>query len=492
MSKKLILAVGATLIVAGCDNMTNKATPERLDALMTQGIDPDRAARATERFERVMERPNSVGALSDALGASATADASAIALGDLLSTAMERNVDIGRAAQAINRADAQRLNAIFGYLPQVSMTASYTQVQQDVRRTDNQVFALGRATYPVTNLAVELRQPLFDLGRIYGIRIAGTARSRAEVEYIATVQRVMYETMDTYLVAAQSRARVDELGRQVRLLNTGIAGERALADTGLRDQQAVSSMMAERSKLQGEMAVERARLAEALGQLSNLTGSAISGVQPASIPSGVMGAERRITADAAIEAAVSRSPALLAAAIGVVEADMSRVQAIAADFSPVLDAFARLEIEDRTASRFGGGSLTQDTTYGVRLTIPIFNVGGNGLRTLEANVDLREGVIAYSATRRQIETSVTMTLQRMAELSRSISDLRGAVSSAARNTRAERSLVSSGESTEIQLVSRQLLESQLRAQMRHQEFEYMRAWAQLQHLTGALSDDVAR
>lgn len=492
MKKKITLLVGASLLVAGCDNMTNKATPERLDALLEQGIDPERAERASERFERVMERPNSVGALGDALGGSAVTDASAIALGDLLGTAMERNVDIGRAAQRINRADAQRLNAIFGYLPQVSATASYTQIQQDVRRTDNQVFALGKASYPVTNMAVELRQPLFDLGRIYAIRIAGTARSRAEVEYIATVQRVMYDTMDAYLVAAQSRARIDELSRQVRLLNTGIAGERALADTGLRDQQALSSMTAERSKIQGDIAVERARLAEALGHLSNLTGTAISGVQPASIPSGVMGTERRITPEAAVDAAVNNSPALMAAAIGVVEADMSRVQAIAADFSPVLDAFARVELEDRTASRFGGGSLTQDTSYGVRLMIPIFNARGTGMRTLEANVDLRDGVIAYSATKRQIETRVTMTLQRMGQLSRSISDLRRAVSAAARNTRAERSLVASGESTEIQLASRRLLESQLRAQMRHQEFEYLRAWAELQHLTGALSDAVAR
>jgi outer membrane protein TolC len=309
------------------------------------------------------------------------------------------------------------------------------------------------------------------------------------VAYIGAVQKAVYDTFDTYLEAAASRLRMDESGRRARLLGQQAQGESALSASGLNDQQAMRSLIAEKARIEADLSVETARYAETLGQLAYHTGLAVAGVQPSDVPASVMGAERQVTPAAAVESALKNNPELLAMAIDVVARDLGRKQAIATDFAPVLDLFAKMEQETRAGSRFGGGSVTQDTTMGVQLRLPIFNANGNGLRTVQANVDLRSGVVAYHATKRRIETEIAMTLQRMSQLTAAMGQMSTAAQQARANVDAEQALVASGQSTDLQLISRQLLESQLKEAAAEQRIEYLRAWARLQYLTGAMTAD---
>ncbi len=484
----MTLMISTALVLGACDKMSNKATPERLDALLETGVNPERRAKAEERFAKTLGRQNSIAGLAS-LGDSAVTNPGNVALEDMLRAALEQNPEIADAAQDVNRADAQRLAAIYGYLPQITANATVTQVQTTVVSTDNEVFELGTATYPVLNYGIELRQPLLNMAKIYGIQLATTTRTTSEVAYIAAVQKALFDTFDAYLIASASKARIDELSRRARLLASQASRETALTDSGLNDALTTRALLAEQARVQGDASVETAQYAEALGTLSYLTGTAISGVQTAIVPQGVMGTERRTTPAQAIAAAQENNPELLVTAMQVVQRDLGRKQAIATDFSPVLDLFARFEQEDRQGSRFGGGSVTQDTTTGVQLKLPIFNGTGDGLRTVEANVDLRSGIVNYQATKRRLETDITMTLQRMGQLSAAMGQLSGAARQASANVTAEQGLIADGQSSELQLVSRQVLESQLRQEAAVQRIEYLRAWARLQYLTGAISAD---
>lgn len=484
------LMLGSALGLAGCDKASNKATPARLDALLANGVNPEKLAKVDARMGKALARKNSLAGLAG-LGDSAVTNPASAGLKDLLAATMEHNPDIATAAQNVNRADAQRMAAIFGYLPQLTASYQMTQVQTQVIKTDNAVFALGKAQYPVTNMGVQLRQPLIDMSRIFGLQLASTARTGAEATYIAAVKKAIYQTFDAYLVASASRVRIDELRRRARLLDTQITGEGALSGAGLNDEQTVRSLQAEQARVLGDLSVESARYADALGELAYLSGVALNGIQPGGVPNSVMGTERRTTVDAAVEAALKNNPELTATAIKIVELDLQRKKAIASDFMPVLDMIASLDREDRKGSRFGGGSLTQDLTAGVQLRIPIFNGDGTGYSTLEANVDLRDGVIAYHATKRRLETDIAMTLDRMKQLSTAIGQLSKAAAQARANVAAEQSLIANGQSVELRLVSRQVLESQLKEEADAQRIEYLRAWAKLQYLTGAISVDVA-
>ncbi len=487
-----VVLVCSLAALTACDKSTNKATPERLSALLDGGLPEEKAGKLDEKLAKTLARENSVKGLADAFGGDALDNPDTVDLATLLQATLERNPDIGRAAQAINRADAKRLNAIFGYLPQLSASYTQTELDQNVISSDNQVFELGRARYPVTNMGVELRQPIFDLSRIYGIQLASTARSNAEVSYIAAVQKALFETFDAYLVAAQSKARTDALRQRGMMVTRQVNSEAGLTESGLTDEQASRSLAAEMQKIAGDAAVEDARYSEALSKLSFATGTAISDVQPGSVPRGIAGAERKITLETAIAAAQANNPALVSVAIGVVERDLARKQAIATDFMPVLNAFATLEQEDRASSRFGGGSVTQDTSVGVKLTLPILNASGRGYSTLETNVDLREALLTYHSRRRQIATDINATLERMKSLSSASGQLGQAANTAKQNADAEASKQATGDSTEVQVVARELLASQLREQAAYQQMEYLRAWARLQYLTGAMSANVAK
>ena len=484
------LMLSSAFLLGACDTMSNKATPERLDALLQTGVKPERQSIAEELLANALGRQNSIAGLAQ-LGDSAVENPVDVALNEVMRASLERNPDIADAAQDINRADAQRLAAIFGYLPQVSANVTMSNVKTTVVESDNQVFQLGSATYPVLNYGVELRQPILNLGKIYAIQLASTVQTTTEVAYVAAVQKALFDTFDAYLIASVSRARIDELGRRAGLLASQATREAALTDSGLNDALTIRALLAEQARVQGDASVETARYAEALGTLSYLTGTAISGVKVVSVPQGVMGTERRTTPAQAIAAAQESNPELLVTAMQVVQSDLSRKRAIATDFSPVLDLFARYEQEDREGSRFGGGSVTQDTTTGVQLKLPILNGNGDGLRTVEANVDLRSGVVNYHATKRRLETEITMTLQRMAQLSKAMGQMSSAAQQASENVTAEQGLIADGQSSELQLVSRQVLESQLREAAAVQRIEYLRAWARLQYLTGAMSVDAA-
>ena len=474
----------AAFVLSGCESATTKASDERLNELLVQGLDGKAAERAESRLASTLERDNATGSLRGQY-ASVDAATSSGQLSGLLTAALERNTRIGTAAQQINRADAERLNAIFGYLPQINVTFTRDQINQEVIETDNAVFELGEAKYPVTTIQARIDQPILDLSRIFGIQHATNARSIAEVEYIRVVRDVMYEVFDAYLVASQARARSASLRQRMGFLGRQIDGQNALDDSGLGDLIEVSSLRSERSTIASEEALESARYAEALGDLALLTGAVVPETAALRFPQGIAGSERRISADQAVATGLEQNPVVMSAALGVVGAELDRRRALAADFAPVLAAYAMLEREEREDSRFGGGSLTEDTTVGVRLTIPIFNGRGRGYETLPATVGVRAGALDYYARRRQIETEIRTTHARMGELSRAMGQAGNAARQSARALGSERDRLATGQSADLAVAARELRLSIARERTAFYQVEYLRSWARLQYLMGA-------
>lgn len=485
-----VLAIGACLGLSGCDNLSNKATPERLDTLRREGVDEKKRQQAEANLAKTLDRANSIAGLNADLGGSTVGNPQTMPLNTLLRASLEHNPDISRAVQGINKADAQRLRAVFGYLPQLSYALTQSDVTTEVVSSDNEVFELGSATYPVEMGMLELRQPLIDMSRVYGIKLASTARTASEVRYLAAVQAALYETFDAYLIGVQSQLKMDELDRRAQSLGRQAGAESALAETGLADETAQRSLLTEQAQAESDLSIETTRYNEALARLAYLSGQAVSGVQPVSVPAGIRGTERRIPLQSALEAAQKNNPEMLVTAIGVVQSDLGRKQALAADFGPVLDFFMTMEDESREGSRFGGGSVTAETITGLRVTLPIFNARGDGLRTLDANVDLRGAVVDYHATRRKLETDISMTLERMKQLSHAIDRLSSASAAASANLQAEQTRFANGESSELAVLARERLAGEMRMEAEVQKVEYLRSWVKLQYLTGAMSVDV--
>ena len=483
---KTISLASVCAVMLGCgDGQTNKATPDRLSSLLANGPRQDDLTRAEERLQAALGRENATGALNNTFDTDVVGSGAPQTLNALFAQTLERNTEIANAAQALNRAEVQRMNAIYGYLPQLSASITYSELEQEVVQTDNEVFAEGKADYPVTNMRVELVQPIINLARIFNIQLQNTARTVAEVEYIAAVQKATYDTFDAYVTALQSKAKIRSIRQRMNLISRQISNESALSELGLQTDTLRNSYASERASLASEEAIEAARFSSALSDLSFLTGTAVTDIENVTVPAGILRSERNNSVAQGVAAAEANNPALLATAISVVEAELGRKQALASDFSPVLDAFARYEDEEREGSRFGGGSRTVDTTYGVRLSIPIFNANGQGYSASLEEVDLRSAALEYYAIRRQLHSQIAATHARMSELTSAIGQSSTAASRATANVRLEEQRQETGESIAVAVVSRQLAVASARETLEFQRLEYLRAWGRYQYLTGA-------
>ncbi len=481
LSKSAIFAALSALTLSGCAN--RPVDPARLDALLGSGLDPKAQESADARLASALSRGEDAATRGELYGDLASGDNRPTA-GALVQAAMVRNARIAAAAEGIAVSDAQRLAAIFGYLPQVTASYTYQEMDQRVIESDNAVFLEGEAQYPVTMISARIEQPIFDLSRVFAINYAGNARTKAEVDYIGTVRDVAYETLDAYLIAVQSKARATYLGQRARLIDRQLAAQDALNDTGLGDVIEPDALRSERASLASEQSVEWARYSESLGKLAYLTGSVVEDVDMPKIPSGVMGSERRSNVDELVERGLRENPSVMSAALTVVGAELERRRAIAADFSPVLEAYATLEREDRADSRFGGGSLTEDQVLGLQLSIPLFNGRGTGYDMPVSNARLRQQTMEYYALRRQLETEIRALHTRMGELTSAVGQASAAARDAGRALETERNRFEAGETVDLVVAAREVRLNQTRERTAYYQAEYLRAWLRLQYLTG--------
>lgn len=472
------------LIATACGDTTVEENELRLSDLLENGLDPDERQKLEERFAKLSANNKQAQDILAAYANDPVLEGNQSDLKTVLNLALEKNSDIARAAQRLNRADSERLNAIFGYLPQVSFTANFNRIEQNVISSDNAVFQTGIANYGSTDFTLELSQPIFDLSRIFGIRIANIVRTNAQVDYLSTVQAVMFEVFDTYIAALQRQNAYNTARQREALIRTQIAAARGREQEGLTAQNALRGLEIELADLGIETSragLERARL---LSELSLLSGARVQGVAQAAIPRGLVGTERRISVDDAIETALAKNPVVLRSLISATEADFRRKQALASDFSPVLVAFARQVDEDREDSRFSGGSVTSDVVMGVRLVVPIFNTSGQGYSNIEARVDFKDALIQYLNQRRQIETDIVATHQRMIDLSAAASRAQSAVRANRALVSKELALEEAGNSQAYLVAALQSRALAARAQVVDLQLEYLRAWARFELLTG--------
>lgn len=481
-NKIAVVPLLCVAVLANCDGLTDKANDESLSTILANGPNSEGLAKNQELLDKALNRDNAAGRLADELS-SQPASTSAT-LSSLMQAALERNATIGRAAQGINRAQADRLNAIFGYLPQVSISLQQDNLSQKVISSDNQVFQLGNATYGVQTQRIQIAQPIVDLSRIWSIRIARSARTLAEIEYTKAVKDTMAEVFDTYLVAYQAQQRISLLSDRLELLDRQTQAARAQSEAGQSDDIGVQTSLSDQSSLSAEIAFERSRLGSALGNLSRLSGTRVRSISAASLPR-PNGASRRLSESRAIALGMEENPSIMAAAFRTVMADLEDRKQKFQDFAPVLSAYASLENEDRGNSRFGGGSVTEDQTIGLRLTIPVFNAAGTGMASLTSGVNARLSVVEYFALRDEIASRIIATRAQIEALEEAQQNATQAAREARAALQRSQSRVSSGEAAEFATLSHALRAVSAEERAVFYQIEYLRAWGQLQYLTGA-------
>lgn len=472
-------------LLGACNSMTIEFESEKhLEKIREAGVSASLQDSIEKRKESALNADYALRKIRDANDEKVTSTLEAATLNELLSNALKRNTKIAAAAKNIDRASAERMNAVLGYAPQVSATYTFERLNEKVISSDNAVYELGEATYPVLTAGLTFEQPLFDLSRMYNIAYANNLAEKAEIDYLAAIAETSHDVFETYLTATQSKSRIKSLKLRQAYLNRQITGEYSLQINGLGDEVSLASLRSSQADIGAEEALEQATYEDALSTLSRLTGMTIRDVKPYKFPRSLLGIEQTINIDETVEEALRRNPLMLSSALDVTSARRRRQQALAKDFAPVVSGYFTYEDEDRAASRFGGGSHTRDATIGVKLTVPIFNPAGTGYSSATTAMDAHAAAIEHYSLARQLDTELRSTHHRLQELTRSIHSMDVVVGQSRKAYQTEKNKFATGQSVDLAVATRELALNKGVEKRAFYYAEYLKAWGRLEYLSG--------
>nr|WP_319514414.1 TolC family protein [uncultured Cohaesibacter sp.] len=475
----------AMLPLAGCVVASSGDVSDvTLAKLRSQGVSASVEQSIKQRAEKALSSTESKRKIKRHAELQNRAVEQSVSLEDLLKSTLERNTTIASAANNIDRSSAQHMNAILGYLPQISAAYTYEYLDERVLSSDNAVYQLGEAQYPVKTGSFTIEQPLWDLSRIYAIKYAHTTSRKSEVDYLAAIAEASHKVFGTYLMAVQSKLRMQSLQKRQHFINRQITGQAVLDTNGMGDEGSLAALRGNKADLHAEETLEAATFEQSITELARLSGTVVSDVQDIKFPKGFEGIEDGLDLEEAVADALSHNPRMLSSALQVTAAEQRYRQALASDFSPVVSSYLTFEDEERTASRFGGGSHTQDTTLGFKLSIPIFNASGAGYSNAVMVQDADSAAIDHHALARELETQLRATYARMRALTKSLRSLNQVVVQNGRAYRNERNKLTNGQSVDLAVAARELSLNKAIERRNYYQIEYLKSWGQLQYLLG--------
>ena len=97
-------------------------------------------------------------------------------------------------------------------LPNIAVEAEYLDTEQDIRSSDNAVFAAGKTDFPTNRYGLTLSAPLFRMADWHGLKQSHAEVALALAEFTAEEQELLRRVAESYLavLAAEDNVRFAE------------------------------------------------------------------------------------------------------------------------------------------------------------------------------------------------------------------------------------------------------------------------------------------
>lgn len=263
-------------------------------------------------------------------------------------------------------------------LPQVNASASYSEVDREIRDTGD------TDDFTRENYRIALRQTLFNWQQFAGLDRADREVARAEAEFASVTQDLIIRVADRYftVLAASEGVRFAQAELEAIERQLDQAQERfevgLIAITDVKAAQAsydlaVSREIRARNDLENAREDLRRLLGQPAGELSRLVDDLEFSLPDPDDP------------DRWVETAIEQNPDLLAALAGA-EAARHGVRQARAGHYPTLDLVASYDRDRgvRDATIPGGEADIDSQTIGIELNLPLFAGGATTSGTREA------------------------------------------------------------------------------------------------------------
>jgi outer membrane protein len=369
-------------------------------------------------------------------------------------------------------------------LPTAAADASYTRVRQDIKSSDNDLFAVGATSFPAKTYGVRMSQPLFRMTEWVGVSQARAEVKQAAAELDVSFQDLIFRTSDAYLEALVAKDELEIRARE----RDALARQRDFAqkrlDSGLGTAPDVYEAEARFALADADVNAAEFFLQDALQALAEITGQLDEDLRPLAEEFPLAEPEPP-NADVWVRSAVANNPTVEAQrqAVEIAEREVVRQRS---GHAPIVDFQASIDNEDREGSQLGGGSNVETAEYGVRVSVPLF-AGGGVLFSTGRAIDLkkREQQRLVQA-RRAVERDVRDAFQGVGSSARRLRALRKTVEVQDLAVRSREKAVRSGVDTVINVLN---AERELYAALRDYargRSEYVRSVLRLEQSSGAL------
>jgi outer membrane protein len=275
-------------------------------------------------------------------------------------------------------------------LPNLSFEAEYLETDQDIKSSDNAVFASGETDFPTNRYGLTLSQPIFRLADWQRLKQSHAEVALALAEYTAEEQELVLRVAEAYLavLAAQDDVRFAAAERTAVERQRDLA--RARRSSGLAPRTDEFDANARYALVLANAVEADNQLDDAAQALLESTGALITDLEPLA---GEIPLERPdpMNPDEWVALALAQNPQVLAAEQQLAVAQYE-VRRQSAGRYPTLNLLTRLDDRDTQGSLFGGGSEVETADFAIQLRVPLYAGGSNGANVRQAALRVDETV----------------------------------------------------------------------------------------------------
>lgn len=432
-----------------------------------------------------------------------------LTLDDAISTALKQNPDILNAIQQIRLTRGQVIEIRAQALPQLALTAAYTQQQRTL--VDPKQPSRGGSTIPATitapdgsvstinfgggggsnfdffvndksyNIQLQASQLLYSGGGVLaGIRASKFVEDSAYFSLRQTIDQTISSVKISFHQVILNRALVVAQQQSVNLLEEQLTDQQNRYEAGTIPRFNV---------LQAEVALSNAKppLIRALNnlriaqyQLVVLLGANYPATSPSEVPFNVVGrlpySPRAINADESIRVAIERSPLLKSQRRNIL-AQAQNVKVAFSGYLPVLSATSGYVIQSNPAFH-SLAETTQGWTAGLQGSWAIFDGFETAGRTAQARAQLEQAAISYDDSVRQVILSVQQAISNLQTASETLESQQQNVVQGTEALRLSQERLDAGAGTQLDVLNAQVALLQAQTTVLQARFDYIDASAQ--------------
>lgn len=391
-----------------------------------------------------------------------------------------------RQAQARLR-DAQELLPIArGALrPQVSLTASLSQIQQELTTAGR---TSPQQTYPSELQVLNVQQPLLRMRQVRGVERAQAQVDQAAMQLRAEEQQLAVRLVGTYLDALLAQDRRRLLDGQLALVSNRLAAAQAGLRAGQGTRNDVDDARAELDRIRAQSIQVDQGIAVARRQVELLIGTAPGELDRLNLERFDPAQLEVPSLESAIEAALRNNPQVLAAQQEVRAAAAALSQA-ESDHLPTLDLVAQMR-KSTAENAFFASTSTRSTSVGVQLSLPLYSGGTITAQARQAAARLEQTTEAFELASNKVRIDAQTEHNAVIQGRALIEALKTSVASAEEALKSSRRGQQAGVRSLLDVLRAESLLIQAELDLAQARYSYLAAWIKLQGLMGVLKPEV--